>query len=84
MKKTFFTFFTTILLSCTITSSYSQSPNNAANPGSSNKEYTPSSKETNTPNGSASAFLNEISTKAVRNFIRNYKNVSDVQWFRFD
>ena len=84
MEKVLFTCFTSILLSCTITSSHSQSPNNAANPGSSNKEYTSSLKETNSPDGSGSVFLNEISTKAVRNFIRNYKNVSDVQWFRFD
>jgi hypothetical protein len=80
MKKILFTCFTGMLLSGTITSSYSQRPNGNAKLAYSKEEYTSSLEELNAPKDSASLFLNEISTKAVRNFTRDYKNVSDAKW----
>ena len=40
------------------------------------------SKQLNVTRDSNFTFRNEISTKAVRNFIRDYRNVTDAEWFR--
>ena len=42
----------------------------------------PESKQSDLTKDSGFIFRNEISSKAVRNFIREYKNVTDAEWSR--
>jgi hypothetical protein len=82
MKKALFPCFIAILLTGTITGSYSQSSNSTAKAGSSHEEFISSTEEINTVKDSASIRLNELNTRAVRNFTRDYKNVTDAKWFK--
>jgi hypothetical protein len=84
MKKMLITGLTGLLLTWTIANSYSQSPNDRIKPGTAHEAFGSSSAETNTVKSPGSVRLNELNTKAVRNFIREYKNVSDERWFKLD
>jgi hypothetical protein len=83
MEKTFFPGFTGILLTWIITSvCYSQTPIGSPKPEASLQEIISSVEEINAVKNSAPVRLNEINSRAVRNFVRQYKNVSDAEWFK--
>ena len=87
MKIKHFACFTGALLGWIINSIvYSQSPNGMAKlkPQALPENSIPLSRQLNFEMGSAPIFRNDISIKAVRNFIRDYENVSDVEWFPSD
>lgn len=86
MKKALFTCFTGLVLTWSITSSYSQNSNSNANALSrpSIEGFISSSEEINALKDSVTVFLNEISTRAVRNFTREYKNIPDAKWFKYE
>src|SRR5688572_19569196 len=85
MKKTLFTCLTGIILTWTITSvSYSQGSVRTAKFESLNEDFIPSSEERNAAKNSNPTVPYEISTKAVRNFTRNFKDASNVAWFKLD
>lgn len=76
MKKLFFTGCTGILLTWIVTSdSYSQTLIGSPNPEA-------SQQETNVEKNFAPARLNEIYSRAARDFTRQYKNISDAEWFK--
>jgi hypothetical protein len=81
MKKTFFAGFTWLLLTCTIYSQNSRSTAKLA-PGFSFAGFISSSEELSIARDSITVLLNEISTKAVRDFARDFKNVPDAKWFK--
>jgi uncharacterized protein YkuJ len=69
----------------TITStSYSQNSNSIAkhNLQSSPEKHSSSFGEISVINDSGSVRRNEHNKKAIRNFIRDYKNVTDAKWFK--
>lgn len=83
MKKTFFTCFTGILLTSTITCvGYSQDLNSIAKLKSWQGKFISSSEGMNTTSNPNSVASTEINTKAVKDFTRTYKNVSDATWFK--
>jgi hypothetical protein len=83
MKKTLFTCFTGILLNWAITSvSYSQNLNSAANPEFSQDKIISSSIETDGVKISNPDVPGEISTKAIKDFARSYKNAPGVTWYK--
>jgi len=83
MKKAFVSRFAGLFLSWTITSiTYSQ---NSINPARLKAEPSietiiPASKQLNAAGKSDFNFRNEISSKAVRNFMQDYKTVTDARW----
>ena len=83
MKKSFVHGFTGLILAWTITGiSYSQNSTSVAKHNRPRHEkIILLSAQLNEEKEDGSARLNEISAKAVRNFIRDYKNVSDAKWF---
>ena len=85
MKKAFVFVFTGSFIALTITSfAYGQIKNNMskfkAEPLPEN--IIPLSKQLNLSTDSDFNFRNDINTKAVRNFIRDYKNVTGAKWFK--
>ena len=81
MKKTIIACFTGILLTWTITSvSYSQIPNSTVKPGASHEEFISTSEEINAAKNPNPVVSNEISTKAVKNFTKSYKNAPNAKW----
>jgi hypothetical protein len=85
MKKVFGACFAGAALILTITSiSYAQSSNSIAklNPQPSLEKIIPISKQLNAARYSGPIFRSEISSKPVRNFVRNYKNVAEAEWFK--
>ncbi|HLG38913.1 MAG TPA: hypothetical protein VI461_04555 [Chitinophagaceae bacterium] len=84
MKKILFTCFTSMLLIWTITNSYAQSPNSTAKLESSQGKFISSSEEIIPVQEPASARLNELNTKAVRSFTKDYKNVTEAKWSRLN
>jgi hypothetical protein len=82
MKKLIFSCFTGISLCCTIATSYSQSPNNIAMHELSPEKLNSTIEESNTISDTASIALNEISTKAVRSFLRDYGTIAGAKWTR--
>ena len=85
MKKAFVPGFARLLLACTITSiTYGQTENRIAKLEASlfAEKNIPVAKQLPLNGGSNFVFRNEISTKAVRNFIRDFTNVTDAEWFR--
>ena len=85
MKKAFVFVFTGYFIAWTITSfAYGQIPNSLEKfreePLPEN--IIPLSKELNLSTDSDFNFRNDINTKAVRNFIRDYKNVTGAKWFK--
>jgi hypothetical protein len=85
MKKAFVHSFIGLLFACTITIiAYGQIGNDIAKLGINSlpEKNMPAAKQLILTRDSNFIFRNEISTKAVRNFIRDYKNVTDAEWFR--
>jgi hypothetical protein len=83
MKKSFLTGFTGILLTLVVTGvSYSQTPIGSPKPEGSQQEIISSVEETDAVKNPAPARLNEINGRAARDFGRQYKNVSDAEWFK--
>jgi hypothetical protein len=85
MKKVFATGFARIFFACTITTiAYGQSENRIAKLEAKlfSEKNIPADRLLTLTRDSNFIFRNEISTKAVRNFIRDYKNVTDAEWFR--
>ncbi|MEP7375850.1 MAG: hypothetical protein ABI675_20815 [Chitinophagaceae bacterium] len=85
MKKAFATGFARIFFTCTIsTIAYGQTENRIASTEAKlfSEKNIPLATQLTLTRDSNFIFRNEISTKAVRNFIREYKNVMDAEWFR--
>ena len=85
MKKAFFFGFTGLFFSWTITNvTYSQGSISTAKlkPQFSLEKNVPISKQLNSSKNSDFFLRNEINIKAVRNFTREYKNISDARWFK--
>ena len=83
MKKIFVYRFTGIILACIVTSIvYGQISNGLQKfrKGPLPENIIPLSKELNLTTDSDFNFRNEISTNAVRSFIRDYKNVPNAKW----
>ena len=84
MKKTFFSGFTGLFLAWTITNvTYSQSLTSTTKlkPQLTVEKNGLISKQLNSTKNSDLLLRNEINAKAVRNFTKEYKNVSDAKWF---
>ena len=84
MKKAFGYGFTGLIFAWTITSiTYSQSSNSTAKfkQHPSLERIIPISKQLKAARDSDFLFRNEINGKAVRNFIREYKNVAEAKWY---
>ena len=85
MKKAFVYGFAGLFLAWIITSiGYGQIENSITKLGtqSLSEKKIPFAKQLILTRDSNFIFRNEISTKAVRSFIREYKNVTDAEWFR--
>ena len=85
MNKAFAPGFATLLLACTITTiAYGQTENRIAKLEAKlfSGKNIPADRQLTSTRDSNFIFRNEISTKAVRNFIRDFKNVTDAEWFR--
>ncbi len=79
MKKTWVCGFTSLFLAWTITSiAYGQKLKAQPLP----EKFIPESKQSDLSKDSGFIFRNEISSRAVRNFIREYKSVTDAEWSR--
>ena len=84
MKKALFTCLTGTLLTWAITSvSYSQSTNSTARIRSSGGKFISSSEEIKREISNPGV-SEKINAKAVKNFTRAFKNVTDAQWFTFE
>jgi hypothetical protein len=87
MKKDFVSFFTGIFISWLFASvANGQITNGIARVSNqpSSEKIIPESKQLHSNVGTGISFRNDINTKAVRNFIRDYKNVSDAKWVKLD
>ncbi|HLG39442.1 MAG TPA: hypothetical protein VI461_07230 [Chitinophagaceae bacterium] len=85
MKKAHVSCFTASILTWAIsTISYSQGQNSAAKPGSAHEEFISASKRIYAAKDSNTVLLNELNIKAIRSFMREYKNVSDAKWVMLD
>ena len=85
MKKAFVYVFTGSFIAWTITSfAYAQSSNSTAKfkQHPSLERIIPISKQLNAARDSDFIFRNEINSKAVRNFISEYKNVAGAKWYK--
>jgi hypothetical protein len=83
MKKSFFAGFTGILLTWIVTGvSYSQATSGSPQNGASQQEIIYSVEEKNAEKNVDPLRLNEINSRAARDFVRQYKNVSDAEWFK--
>jgi len=74
-----------MLVSCTITSTACGQPvHEMADPQTQSlpEKIIPESKNSGSGQDSVLMFRNEISAKAVRNFMKNFKNVTDAKWFK--
>ena len=79
MKKAFFYGFTGFFLALTITNiTYAQSPASTAKLKPQSEKIISSSNNEMKPD---STVWNEINANAIRNFTREYKNVSNAKWF---
>jgi len=70
---------TALLIMIMINGSHAQSANAGM---ASTSEYFSFSDDANAANGFTPVFLNDINTKAMRNFARDYKNTSLATWFK--
>jgi hypothetical protein len=85
MKKTIICGLTGIALACTTTSNaFSQNSGSTAkvNVQPAIEKIISSPDLLTEGNNNVPALISEISIKAVRNFTKDYKNVSDVKWFQ--
>ncbi|MFI5131693.1 MAG: hypothetical protein ACHQFX_16945 [Chitinophagales bacterium] len=83
MEQTFPAYFATALLALTIiNTSHSQNPDNAPQPMPPVSEYTWDSDEVY--DSSSTIRSNEINTRAVRDFMSQYENVSGERWFKLN
>jgi hypothetical protein len=85
MKKAFVQGFTGLFLAWTITNvTYSQSSTSTAKlkPQLTLEKNVPISKQLNSAKNSNFLLRNEINAKAVRNFTREYKNITGAKWFK--
>ena len=85
MKKALVTGLIALFFALIITgTTYGQTINNIAESRSQSlfEKKIPASKQLYLTRDSDVFFRNEISTRAVRNFIREYKNVTDAEWFK--
>jgi len=85
MKKTFLAYSISALFSLTIvTGSDAQTSNAGSVPKlSSSEEYTSFNEEARSRSGTP-VLLNEVNTKAQRNFVRDYKHISAATWFKLE
>ena len=85
MKKEFIGSFTGVFISWIILSIANGQINNGiaqVKTESQPEKIIPEAKQLNLNLDSGFTYRNEVNTKAVRNFIRKYKNVADARWFK--
>ena len=82
MKKILLTCLTGLLLTWTITSSYSQSSKGIGHMKFSQEDFNLSAEEGNTAENLAPIAPDYINTKAVKAFAKTFKNVPDARWFQ--
>jgi len=77
MKKTFLAYTTAAALSLTIVNAHGQS----SNAQTASSEYASLGSEMNSATSSSPVSVKEVSTKAQKNFTRDYKNISGTTWY---
>lgn len=83
MKKTFLAYSISALLSLTAVShSFAQGSNSSSTAQPSSFEYGSFTEAGQLPTGSL--FINEVSTKAQRNFVRDFKNAAGTTWYKLN